>query len=180
MPKRFTVKLSGNEEYSYNNRARELNDCKHEATVMEDYSGKKHGRKTNFWKERRAVTRSVIRTTTRSNGTVNMTTETTVENQAPPLPIDDNISEGRVGTTSTPKKQRPQKIKWCSCNHWPILKSALEHKRKTTSGISDHEVMVPRSTINSALKQIGNKEITYENVFSSSGGLLSHEAVGMI
>eukprot|EP00957_Ditylum_brightwellii_P112409 8569933-Ditylum_brightwellii.AAC.1 len=157
-----------------NARAKEQRNKKRKATVMEDFFGKKHGRKSTFELERRkrkAVSKmkTMTKTITNPDGTAETTAETVVTRETN-LP-NEEFEETSEGTATSREElgagtSRATKINWAHAEKWPLLKEAMQHLRKPKASrekdIGKEEFsQVPRSTVLSALKWCKGKEIEH-------------------
>jgi hypothetical protein len=167
---------------------------KRKATVIDNFFGKKCGRKSKFELERRkrktaSKTKTMTKTITNPDGTVETTTETVVTHEAN-LPNDESeeTSEG----TSAAREQlragtsRALKINWVHAENWPLLKEAMEHyckpKASREKDVGKEEFsQVPRTTVLSALKQCKGKYIEHSTVFpNTERSLLDNKSLKVI
>eukprot|EP00957_Ditylum_brightwellii_P185676 14137128-Ditylum_brightwellii.AAC.1 len=118
---------------------------KRKLTLMDQYFGKKCGRKTNFKRDRARKARNNMTTTTKTttttvNGKVTTVTETStvslreqeedgvkkeneVENK-----VKNKVKSNNYCTISSTRKLNNKRINWSTSYNWPMLKKALEHK----------------------------------------------------
>ena len=87
----------------------------------------------------------------------------------------DNHGENLLASVVNPKPspaeklQRSNRINWHLPEYFPILVHAIENKRLPvalrSNSIHESGIIVPSSTIKSAARRLGNREITVENCF---------------